>query len=95
MGVFNPRPLISSSRPSRCREEGLFECNVRSVILASMTTATKNEIRKNVNTALREVLSDPDFGIPLSSAFTRRLRKSIASAEKGRIHDLTVFLKKR
>jgi len=59
-----------------------------------MSTATKNEIRKNVNTALREVLSDPDFGMPLLPAFARRLRKSITSAKAGRVRDLKAFLKK-
>ena len=61
---------------------------------ARMTTAVKNEIRKTVNSALRELLSDPDFGMHISAAFKRRLGRSIKSASAGRTRSLQAFLKK-
>ena len=41
-------------------------------------------VRKQVAAAFRELLSDPDAGYELRSAFEARLKKSVASARAGR-----------
>ena len=58
-----------------------------------MTTAQKVEIKKAVNAALREILSDPDYVLELTAAFKRRLIRARKEIEKGRTSDLREFLK--
>jgi hypothetical protein len=45
-------------------------------------------VRKEVIDVMREVLSDPDAGLNLTSNFTRRLKKSLKDKERGRITPL-------
>ena len=59
-----------------------------------MTTAQKTEIKKAVNAALREIFSDPDYGLELTTAFKRRLKKAQGEITKGHTSDLKEFLKK-
>ncbi|MDO8518265.1 MAG: hypothetical protein Q7S26_03185 [bacterium] len=58
-----------------------------------MTTAIKKEIQKEVNVALREVLSDPEVSAELSTLFIQRLKTSIRSTKAGRTRDLRSYLK--
>lgn len=59
---------------------------------ARMTTAQKTEIKKAVSAALREIFSDPDYGLELKPSFKRKLKKSMESAKKGHVRDLKEFL---
>jgi hypothetical protein len=40
-------------------------------------------VRESVRQALRELLEDPDAGLALRPAFTRRLRRSLAYLDGG------------
>ena len=59
-----------------------------------MTTAQKSEIKKAVNAALREIFSDPDYGLELTSGFKRKLGKARKEIAKGRTLNLRTLLKK-
>lgn len=50
--------------------------------------------RREVLGALREIFSDPDFGLPLRTSVVRRLRKSIQSKKEGRTKNLEEVLAK-
>ncbi len=63
-----------------------------------MTTAQKNElantVRKQVATAFRELLSDPDAGVALQPATQTRLKKSVISSRKGRTKSFAEVFKR-
>lgn len=50
-------------------------------------TALAQTVRKHVVEAFRELLSDPDVGRALRPAAEARLRRSVTSAQKGRVKD--------
>lgn len=50
--------------------------------------------RRQVTSALREILSDPDAGLVLQNKATLRLKKSLKSKTEGKLKDLSVVLKK-
>jgi len=58
-----------------------------------MTTAQKMEIKKAVSAALREIFSDPDYGLELKESFKRKLEKSRQDVRAGRTRDLREFLR--
>ena len=60
-----------------------------------MTTAQKTEIKKAVNAALREIFSDPDYGLELKESFKRKLEKSRREAAAGKGTDLREFLRRK
>lgn len=60
-----------------------------------MTTAQKIEIKKAVSAALREIFSDPDFGLELRVAFKRKLEASRRDIKVGRVRDLHEYLRER
>ena len=45
-------------------------------------------IRQHVISLLREVLSDPDFGLLLKSSFTKKLSQSVQSKNAGKYKTL-------
>jgi hypothetical protein len=49
--------------------------------------------RRQVNLALREIMSDPDTGLVLRRSAVVRLKKSILSKQAGKSRDLRVVLK--
>ena len=51
-------------------------------------------VHKKVVEVMREILSDPDYGLELSSDFVHRLKKSIHSKSTGRVVSLDSTLKK-
>jgi hypothetical protein len=51
-------------------------------------------VQKKVNEVIREILSDPDYGLEFTLEFTKRLKKSIASKKTGRVVSLEKILKK-
>lgn len=59
-----------------------------------MTTVQKVEIKKAVNAALREILSDPDYGLRLTAPFKRKLAQSRKEVANGRTLDLRTYLKR-
>ncbi len=58
-----------------------------------MTTAQKTEIKKAVSTALREIFSDPDYGLELSATFKRKLEASRRDIRAGRTRNLREYLR--
>lgn len=50
--------------------------------------------RRQVTSALREILSDPDAELVLQSKATNRLKKSLNSKAEGKLTDLAAVLKK-
>ena len=50
-------------------------------------------VRKEVINVVREVLSDPDAGLELTSDFVRRLQKSVRDKDKGRTTSLSEIFK--
>lgn len=50
--------------------------------------------RRQVVSALREILSDPDAGLVLQEKTVGRLRKSVKSKREGKTKDLTQVLQK-
>ncbi len=63
-------------------------------VATTVQKKVRTETRRQVAGALREILSDPDFGASLRPTFVRRLQKSIRSAKQGKSIDLDEFLKK-
>ena len=57
--------------------------------------SSNSAIKREVAKAFREVFSDPDFGLELRPDFVRRMKKSIASANAGKVTDLREFLRKK
>jgi vacuolar-type H+-ATPase subunit E/Vma4 len=51
-------------------------------------------VQKRVNEVIREILSDPDYGLEFTPEFIKRLKKSIASKKTGRVVSLEKILKK-
>jgi hypothetical protein len=51
-------------------------------------------VQKKVNEVIREILSDPDYGLEFTPEFIKRLKKSIASKRAGRVVSLEKILKK-
>lgn len=51
-------------------------------------------IRRQVIEVMREMLSDPDFGLELRPQFIKRLKKSIKSKKAGKYISLDKILKK-
>mgnify|MGYP001589359411 FL=1 len=65
------------------------------VIIMDMQTEKFTQIaRREVLGALREIFSDSDFGLPLRTIATRRLRKSIQLKKEGRTKNLKEVLTK-
>ena len=50
---------------------------------------THNIVRREVIDVVREVLSDPDLGLELTPAFSRRLKKSLKEKKAGKVTFLT------
>ena len=46
-------------------------------------------IRKEVVDVMTELLSDPDSGLELNTAFERKLKKSVAERAKGKVTPLS------
>ena len=56
-------------------------------------TGKLNQIaRREVVDVLREIFSDPDLGLPVSTGAVRRLKKSVQSKKAGRVKDLKEVL---
>ena len=51
-------------------------------------------VRRQVASVLREILSDPDAGLPLRRKTVLRLQQSLQSKKEGRLKDLPEVLKK-
>lgn len=51
-------------------------------------------VRRQVIEVMREILSDPDFGLELRPEFIKRLKKSIKSKEAGKYTSLDKIFKK-
>lgn len=51
-------------------------------------------VRQQVVSSLREILSDPDFGLNLKPTAFQKLRKSIRSKKAGRYRSLEDVVKK-
>jgi len=51
-------------------------------------------VRRQVIEVIREMLSDPDFGLELKPEFIKRLKKSIKSKKAGKYTSLDKILKK-
>ncbi len=49
--------------------------------------------REEVVSAMREVLSDPDAGLELTSGFTKRLEKSVQDKEENKVATLSEAFK--
>ena len=47
-----------------------------------------------MNEVIREILSDPDYGLEFTPEFINRLKKSVASKKIGRVVSLEKILKK-
>lgn len=67
-----------------------------SMFMATLRYKNKltHAVRKQVAAAFRELLSDPDAGSVLRPAFESRLRKSVRSAEAGRVKDFSEIFKR-
>lgn len=50
--------------------------------------------QKRIVSALREILSDPDFELPLKRSMIQKLKKSIQLKKSGKVKDLNKILKK-
>jgi len=51
-------------------------------------------IRKKVIEVIREIVSDPDYGLELNSEFEKGLKKSVRSQKTGKVLTLDKVLKK-
>lgn len=51
-------------------------------------------VRYQIISALREILSDPDFGLSLKRQAALRLKKSLASKKAGKLKPLFSVIKK-
>lgn len=51
-------------------------------------------VRYQIVSALREILSDPDFGLLLQRQAVLRLKKSLASKKAGKLKPLSSVIKK-
>lgn len=51
-------------------------------------------IRYQIVSALREILSDPDFGLSLQRQAALQLKKSLASKKAGKLKPLSSVIKK-
>ncbi|MBU4299465.1 hypothetical protein KJ636_05495 [Patescibacteria group bacterium] len=51
-------------------------------------------IREKIIEVMREILSDPDYGLELRQSFVKRLKKSIEAEKKGKLISLSSILKK-
>lgn len=51
-------------------------------------------VRCQIVSALREILSDPDFGLLLRRQAVLRLKKSLASKKAGKLKPLSSVIKK-
>lgn len=49
---------------------------------------------KRVISALREILSDPDFGLLLKPSMIQKLKKSVQSKNEGKVKNLNEIFKK-
>lgn len=50
-------------------------------------------IRQTVFQTIREIFSDPDFGLPLTAQAAARLKKSIRSKKTGRVVEFDEILR--
>ena len=51
-------------------------------------------IRKKVIEVIREIVSDPDYGLELNPEFEKNLKKSVRSQKAGKVLNLDKVLKK-
>ena len=51
-------------------------------------------IRQRVAEVMREILTDPDYGLELKASFTKRLQKSIQSKKSGKTISFDDILRK-
>ena len=51
-------------------------------------------VHKKVIEVMREILSDPDYGLDFNSDFIKRLRRSIHSKKSGKVVGLDSVFKK-
>ena len=51
-------------------------------------------VRRQVTSVLREILSDPDAGLPLRRKTVLRLQQSLQSKKEGKLRELSEVLKK-
>jgi len=51
-------------------------------------------VRRQVTSVLREILSDPDAGLPLRRKTALRLQQSLQSKKEGKLKELSEVLKK-
>ena len=51
-------------------------------------------VRHQVTSVLREILSDPDAGLPLRRKTALRLQASVRSKQEGKLMDLSEVLKR-
>jgi len=52
-------------------------------------------VRRQVTSVLREILSDPDAGLPLRRKTALRLQQSLQSKKEGKLKELSEVLSKR
>jgi len=50
-------------------------------------------VRRQVTSVLREILSDPDAGLPLRRKTALRLQASVRSKQEGKLKELSEVLK--
>ena len=65
--------------------------------MAKLTLENKNIYditQRRVVAALREILSDPDFGLSLKTSMVQKLKKSIQAKKGGKVKDLNKVLKR-
>ena len=51
-------------------------------------------VRRQVTSVLREILGDPDAGLPLRRKTVLRLQQSLQSKKEGKLRELSEVLKK-
>lgn len=56
--------------------------------------AIENIIKEKVIEVIREIFTDPDYGLELKPDFVKRLKKSIEAEKKGKTVPLDKILKK-
>lgn len=58
------------------------------------TGIPKPDVRRVVIEVMREILNDPDYGLPLTPYIIQRLKKSMKSKKEGRLIELDEVLRK-
>mgnify|MGYP001773605701 CR=1 FL=1 len=67
--------------------------NMAKIVIENQKQLNKM-IFKSVIKTIREILNDPDYGLPLTPETVRRLKKSIRSKKAGRLISFDEILKK-